>query len=91
MLFFAMPPSRLDRRGRANSNYVRARNDRAVLGDGAIAIADEVEPLDARNSTKNFDSAGFLTKNAVCHQVFQLQFFECLQNDIFAVKMSQRW
>lgn len=55
-----------------NPNYTRARNDHALVGDGAIAIADEVEPLDSRNSTKVCAATGFLATCAVRHKVFQL-------------------
>ena len=44
-----MLPPRIDRRGRVNANYTRIRNNQAVLGNFAVTVADDVEPLDARN------------------------------------------
>jgi hypothetical protein len=38
----------LDRRGRRSANHQRARNAALALGEQALIVADEVEPLDAR-------------------------------------------
>ena len=44
-----MLPPHQNQRGRVNANYARIKNNETKLGKYAITIADDVEPLDARN------------------------------------------
>lgn len=37
----------VDRRGRRSANEQRRKNDQVILGQQALVVADEVEPLDA--------------------------------------------
>ena len=41
-----MPPHRFAAHGRANAQHQRLRNDAERVGQAALVVADEVNPLD---------------------------------------------